>query len=142
MTDASRSILRYFLAAFYLAAGIFHLIATDKFQLIIPRFVPLPHQVVIATGLCEIAGAMALLTGRLRWWGGLMLALYAFCVWPANIYQALEGISVPPIPDTWLYHAPRLAFQPVLIWIALFSAKVVDWPFRRRIEASKITTEK
>src|SRR5450755_2814846 len=76
------------------------------------------------------AGAIALLTERLRWWGGVMLALYAFCVWPANIKQAIEGISVPPIPDTWLYHAPRLAFQPVLIWMALFGAKVINWPFR------------
>jgi uncharacterized membrane protein len=120
----SRSIVRYFLAVFYLSAGVFHLIATDKFQLIVPRLVPFPHEVVIATGLCEIAGAIALLTEQLRWWGGVMLAVYAFCVWPANIIQAIEGISVPPIPDTWLYHGPRLAFQPVLIWMALFAAKV------------------
>jgi uncharacterized membrane protein len=142
LKEQSRLILRYFLAAFYLSAGVFHVIATDKFQLIVPQFVPFPHEVVIATGLCEIAGAIALLTERLRWWGGVMLALYAFCVWPANIKQAIEGISVPPIPDTWLYHGPRLAFQPVLIWMALFGAKVINWPFRPGVEVTKSSKEK
>jgi uncharacterized membrane protein len=134
--------LRYFLAAFYLGAGALHVIATDKFQLIVPQFVPFPHEVVIATGLCEIAGAFALLTERLRWLGGVMLAVYAFCVWPANIKQAIEGISVPPIPDTWLYHGPRLALQPVLIWMALFGGRVIDWPFRPRAKMTKSSTGK
>jgi uncharacterized membrane protein len=142
LKEHSRLILRYFLAAFYLCAGVFHVIATDKFQLIVPQFVPFPQEVVIATGLCEIAGAIALLTERLRWWGGVMLALYAFCVWPANIKQAIEGISVPPIPDTGLYHGPRLAFQPVLIWMALFGAKVINWPFRPEVEVTKSSKEK
>ena len=138
----SRLILRYLLAALYLTAGVFHVIATDKFQLIVPQLVPFPHEVVIVTGLCEIAGAIALLTERLRWWAGVMLALYAFCVWPANIKQAIEGISVPPIPDTWLYHGPRLVLQPVLIWMALFGARVIEWPFQREIGATKSSTEK
>ena len=59
------------------------------------------------------------------------LALYAACVYPANVYQALWHKHVPPIPDSWWYHAPRLAFQPVLIWWALFVGGVIDWPWRR-----------
>jgi uncharacterized membrane protein len=65
-----------------------------------------------------------------RWWAGLMLALYALCVWPANIYQAFWQVPVPPLPDSWWYHGPRLAFQPVLIWWALFAGGVVNWPSR------------
>ena len=35
----------------------------------------------------------------------------------------------------WGYHAPRLLFQPVLIWAALYAGEVTTWPFgkgRRR----------
>jgi uncharacterized membrane protein len=69
---------------------------------------------------------------RLRRLAGIMLALYAVCVFPANVKHALDGIHLPPAPDSWWYHGPRLAFQPVLVWWALFCAGVIDWPFRAR----------
>ena len=47
--EHSRLILRNFLAAFYLVAGAFNVIATEKFQPIVPQFVPFPHDVAIAT---------------------------------------------------------------------------------------------
>jgi uncharacterized membrane protein len=123
-----RVLMRGALAAFYLVTGIVHLIAPDKFLPIVPDVVPLPREVVLATGVCEIAGALALLTTRLRWLAGIMLALYAVCVFPANIKHALEGINLPPIPNTWWYHAPRLLLQPVLVWWALYCSEVIDWP--------------
>ncbi len=130
--EKSRAVMRWLMAAFYLVAGIGHLLRPDTFLLIVPDWVPFPREVIILTGLCELAGSFALLTTRWRALAGIMLALYALCVWPANIKHALEGISLPPIPDTWWYHGPRLAFQPVLIWWALFSSGVVDWPWRQK----------
>jgi uncharacterized membrane protein len=118
------------MAAFYLVAGIVHLAAPDKFLPIVPDFVPLPREVVLATGVLEIAGSLALLTTRLSRLAGVMLALYAVCVFPANIKHAIDGIHLPPIPDGWWYHGPRLLMQPVLVWWALFCAEVVDWPWR------------
>jgi uncharacterized membrane protein len=127
----ARAIMRWLIAAFYLLAGIVHLVRPEAFLPIVPDAVPFPREVILATGVCEVAGAIALLTVKLRWLVGVMLALYALCVWPANIKQALEHIVLPPIPDSWWYHAPRLALQPVLIWWALFCADVIDWPWRR-----------
>ena len=118
------------MATLYLVAGITHLVAPDKFLPIVPDFVPLPRDVVLATGALEIAGSVALLTTRLRRVAGVMLALYAVSVFPANIKHAVDGIHVPPIPDSWWYHGPRLLMQPVLVWWALFCAEVVDWPSR------------
>ena len=43
-----------------------------------------------------------------------MLAVYAVCVWPANIYQAFWHVHVWPLPDSWWYHGPRLALQPYM----------------------------
>jgi uncharacterized membrane protein len=124
-------VLRWMLIVFYGSAGGLHLLATDKFMLIVPSIVPFARQVVQFTGLCEIAGAIALSISRLRVVAGVMLALYAVCVFPANIKHAIDGINVPGLPSSWWYHIPRLLFQPVFVWAALFGADVTRWPFRK-----------
>jgi uncharacterized membrane protein len=121
--------MRWAMAAFYAGAGALHLSAPDAFVAITPDWVPFPREVVLATGVCEIAGAAALLTTKLRTLAGLMLALYAIAVFPANIKHALENVPISGVTLGWWYHAPRLALQPVLVWWALFSSGLVDWPW-------------
>ncbi len=113
-------------------AGVLHLSYTTTFVLIVPGWVPFPRSVVLATGLCELAGAAGLLTVRLRRAAGIGLALYAVCVFPANIKHAILNLSDGHGGLGWWYHAPRLALQPVLVWWALFAGEVIDWPFRPR----------
>lgn len=125
----ARAVLRWIMAAFYVAAGWLHVTYPEKFLPIVPGWVPLPLDVVIATGWCEIAGAAGLLIPRLRWTAGLMLALYEVCVFPANVKHALEGVDVPGLPSSWWYHGPRLLAQPALAWWALWCGEVVDWPW-------------
>ena len=126
-----RAVMRWVLAAFYSGAGIAHLWVPEKLLLITPAWVPFPREVILATGAFEIAVSIALLSQtRLRWWAGIAMAFYALCVWPANFKHAIDGIAMPYIGNSWWYHGPRLAFQPVIIWSALFSAQVIDWPIR------------
>jgi uncharacterized membrane protein len=129
--ERARTALRWVLAAIYLTAGIFHLRSTGAFVPIVPAWVPWPYETVIVTGCCEIRGAAALCTRRLRKAAGIMLALYAVCVYPANVEHALDHVAVGGTRLGWGYHAPRLALQPVLVWWALFCSQVIDWPFRR-----------
>ena len=126
-----RTIVRWLLAALFFAAGLAHVLTPDGFLRITPEWVPFAREVIFLTGLCEIFGAVALLTRSLRYWAGIALALYALCVWPANFQHAFDAINVVHIPSSWWYHGPRLALQPVIIWLALFAGEVVDWPFRR-----------
>jgi uncharacterized membrane protein len=127
-----RATSRWVLIAVYLAAGMFHLATPGPFLMITPDWVPFPRQVIMATGICEIAGAFGLMTRRLRQAAGVGLALYAVCVFPANIKHAVEGLPAGELQLGWWYHAPRLALQPVLVWWALFAGGVLDWPFRGR----------
>jgi uncharacterized membrane protein len=127
----SRSVMRWTMAAFYILAGIVHIAAPGNFLPIVPGWVPSPGLVVLLTGVCEIAGGSALLVGRTQRLAGIMLALYAVCVFPANVKHAVEAINLPPMPNTCWYHGPRLALQPVLVWWALFSAEVIDWPVHK-----------
>jgi uncharacterized membrane protein len=127
-----RAVMRWVLAAFYSAAGIAHLWAPEKLLSITPSWVPFPAQIIFLTGLCELAGSAALVTRPLRRWAGIALAAYAICVWPANFKHAIDQIDLPHISSSWWYHGPRLAFQPVIVWWALFCAGVIDWPWRRK----------
>ena len=127
---------RYALAAVYTGIGAVHVTAPDAFLPIMPGWVPFPRDVVLATGICELAGAAALLTPRLRQAAGWAFAAYAVCVYPAYVKHAIDNVNVPPIPSSWWYHGPRLAFQPVFVWWALWAAEVVDWPFRPRTGAA------
>jgi uncharacterized membrane protein len=129
-----RAFMRYAMAAFYAVAGVLHVFAPDRFLPIVPDFVPFPRATVIVTGLCEIAGAVALIGVRLRRLAGIMLALYAVCVFPANIKHAFASVHIAGLPDGWRYHGPRLLLQPVLVWWALFSSGAIGWPFGRNAE--------
>ena len=122
--------MRGLLGAAYAAAGVLHLAAPEPFLRITPTWVPHPEAVIALTGLAELAGAAALLqpwSPGLRRAGGIGLALYALCVWPANVNHMLMDLGT----DTslgWWYHAPRMVLQPVLIWAALWAGEVVRRP--------------
>jgi uncharacterized membrane protein len=124
--------MRWLIAALFAVAGIAHVHMPEGLLAITPDWVPFAPQVIFYTGLFELVAALALLTRRFRMWAGIALALYSLAVWPANIKHAFESIHVAVIPDTWWYHAPRLALQPVIIWWALYCSGVVDWPWRKR----------
>ena len=130
--SAIRTGLRWLLALIYLIAGIAHIRSPGGFLAITPGWVPLPEAVVFWTGVAEIAGAIGLMTPRLRHAAGIGLALYALCVFPANINHALNDIAIGGRHLPWGYHGPRLAFQPVAIWWALWVGGVIDWPFTTR----------
>lgn len=124
-----RAALRWLLVLVYLVAGVGHLLRPEFFLAIMPPWVPAPALVIAATGVCEILGAIGLLLPRWRWWAGVMLAAYAVAVFPANVHHAFGGVD-GAVALGWGYHVPRLLFQPVFVWWALFVGGVVDWPWR------------
>ncbi len=127
-------LFRFLLAAIYCVAGVAHVLSPAGFLAITPAWVPWPGLVVLVTGLCEVAGAIALaMIVRLRWAAGTALALYALCVFPANINHAVNDIAIGGTHMSWWYHGPRLMFQPAAIWWALWVGGVIDWPFGDRL---------
>ncbi len=127
--ERARPVLRWLLTAIYGVAGVLHIATPHAFLTIVPGWVPFPYQVVFLTGLCEIAGAIGLVTARWRRLAAMMLALYAVCVFPANIKHAIDGLAYGRNVLGWGYHVPRLLFQPVILWWTLFAGGVIDWPF-------------
>lgn len=131
----SRSVARILLALFYAAAGIIHLVLPHPFVAIVPPFVPAAALIVALTGVAEILGAIGLVQTcwpALRRAAGWGLAAYALCVWPANVQHMLLDMARPDHGLGLAYHVPRLAAQPLLIWLALWAGEATDGPFTRR----------
>lgn len=129
----ARTAMRWVMVLFYAVAGIAHLRSPAPFLRITPDWVPYPAEVIALTGVCELLGAAGLLFPATRWWAGIMLALYALCVWPANVKHALGALhGWQGLPPSWWYHGPRLVLQPVIIWWALYVGGVTNWPFGRK----------
>lgn len=116
-----RAGLRWLLAALYLLAGAIHLMRPDPFLTIMPAWVPAPEAVVLWTGIAEILGALGLMqwfSRPLRQAAGWGLALYALCVWPANINHFIIDMAREDGGLGLAYHVPRMIAQPVIIWLA------------------------
>jgi uncharacterized membrane protein len=127
-----RVALRWLLAVLYVGVGFLHLRIAPILVPLVPSWIPDPIAMLKFTGLCEIIGGLALLAPPTRPVAGIMLALYAICVFPANLHHAFDHVIVRGMPNSWWYHAPRLAFQPVFVWWALYAGEVIDWPGKRR----------
>lgn len=134
--ERARTAVRWFLAAAYAYAGYKHVTAPAGFLAITPDWVPEPALVVRLTGYAEMLGAAGLMVPRralslARPAAAVGLALYALCVWPANVNHAINDIPLGGVHLSWWYHGPRLALQPAIIWAALWAGGVTDWPWRR-----------
>jgi uncharacterized membrane protein len=77
---------------FYIASGVNHFVHPEFYRMIMPSWVPLHKELVIASGICEILFAMLLLfpsTRRLAAWCIIALLVAVF---PANIQMMLNYI--------------------------------------------------
>lgn len=129
--STARTIARVALATIFFAAGVVHLLWPAPFVAVTPDWVPAKSTVIALTGVAELLGAGGLMIPRLRKAAGVGLALYAVCVYPANLKHAMDYLAASGWGPGWWYHAPRLAFQPVIVWWALWASGVIDWPFRQ-----------
>lgn len=127
--------MRLAMAIALVAVGTDHWVTPERYLAMMPPWVPLHLETVLFTGAAEIAGAFGLLLGRTRAIAGIALAVYFVAVFPANIHNALNGLSVEGLPQAAWYYWARLPFQPLAIWWALFSAGVIRWPLRERAPA-------
>jgi len=128
-----KAALRWLLAAFYFVAGVIHIARPAPFLTIMPGWVPAPHAAVLLTGVAEILGAIGLVqwfSPPLRRAAGWGLALYALCVWPANINHFILDMAKPSGGLGLAYHVPRMFAQPAVIWLALWVGGCL--PLRKR----------
>ena len=99
----------------FFLGGIGHFVLTKTFFSVVPPYVPFPLEMVYFTGVCEIAGALALLHKPLRRTAGLCLIALTICVTPVHIQMLIEAEKYRALGPIALW--VRLLMQPILIWI-------------------------
>jgi uncharacterized membrane protein len=124
VSTRTRSILRWALTVFMVAAGVNHFANAADYEAMVPRALPSPSLLVQISGIAEIAGGLGLIlpaTRRLAAWG---LVLLFVAVFPANINMAVNHLPLGTheLP-TWALWA-RLPLQLVLIaWAWMFTRR-------------------
>jgi uncharacterized membrane protein len=101
------------LAALFLVAGVGHFASPLFFEQIVPPYLPYPRELVLISGVFEIALGVFLLvprTSRLAAWGLIALLIAVF---PANFYMYQHPELFPSLPKTGLLI--RLPIQGLLI---------------------------
>ncbi len=109
------------LAAFFSVAGLLHFVRPRMYEEIVPDFLPAHHELVLASGAAEIAGAVLVVFPRTRRIGGLWLAATLAGVFPANVDMALHADRYDALAPALLW--ARLPLQGLLIWWALRSTR-------------------
>lgn len=105
----------------FFLGGIGHFVIAKTFISVVPSYVPFPTEMVYFTGICEIAGALALLYQPLRRIAGLCLIALAICVTPVHIQMLIEADKYQALGPIVLW--ARLIIQPIFIWIIWASTK-------------------
>ena len=87
------------------------------FAAMIPAPLPNDLWVIYLTGALEIAGAIGLLIPQTRKLAGICLALYLVAVFPANVFAALNEVTLRGAAATPLWvRAPMQLLYIVLVW--------------------------
>lgn len=119
-----RTVARYALAAFLIAAGIGHLSwARTSFRAQVPGWVPGDADtIVLVSGVVEIALGTSLAVTKSKWVGWTVGAFFV-AVFPGNISQYINRVDAFGL-DSDTRRAVRLIFQPILVAWAIWSTAV------------------
>ena len=110
--------MRIAAAAFWVLAGTMHFVIPRQYEAIVPPYLARWRKdIVVASGIAEIAGGVAVLPDATRrgarWW--LLATLVA--VYPANIHMAINSKDFPNIPAAALWaRLPVQGLFALLTW--------------------------
>ena len=108
--------MRYLASGFWLLAGTMHFVVPRQYEAIVPSaLAKWRRELVVASGVAEIAGGALILAPRARRFGRWWLLATLTSVYPANIEMALKPERFPKIPRAALW--ARLPIQFAFAWL-------------------------
>jgi uncharacterized membrane protein len=119
----AQHLVRVLLGAALVIAGLAHLTwARSEFLAQVPGWVPLDADlVVVLSGVVELVlGGSLVLLPRYRVVLGWVTAAFFIAIFPGNVSQFVDGDAAFGL-DSDVARAVRLAFQPALVVLALWS---------------------
>jgi len=112
--------LPWLVASAFILSGVIHLAHPGTFTPIVPHFLPVPTELVYASGVAELICAVGL--WRRDRWAGIAAAVLLAIIWPANLQAAItaqQGHDLTAKVVDWI----RFPLQIPLIWFALQSGR-------------------
>lgn len=98
------------------SAGVLHFVRPKMYEAIMPPYIPYPHEMVLASGVAEIAGGAAAVVPQTQNYGRWGLIATLVGVFPANLHMALNPQDYKKIPPALLWG--RLPLQAAAIaWV-------------------------
>jgi uncharacterized membrane protein len=110
------------LAGIFAVSGVVHLVKPSFYEPLMPAWVPAHREVILASGVAELACAAALGVPRTRSAAGWVSAALLLGVWPGNLKMALDSTRTDSTGFKVLAWS-RLPLQIPMIRAALKAAR-------------------
>lgn len=133
-TSFIQHLVRVLLGVFMIAAAIGHFtFQRAEFQAQVPNWIPLSKDVVVVlSGVAEISLGLAMLFWKQQRINvGIALAIFYVLIFPGNIAQYTNRVDAFGL-NTDAARLTRLFFQPVLIFLALWSTGALKYLFTKK----------
>ncbi|MEW5930032.1 MAG: hypothetical protein AB1941_21465 [Gemmatimonadota bacterium] len=128
------------LSLFFLVTSSAHFTSTAAMAEMLPPFVPFRTEIVLATGVLEILGALGVWVPRLARLTGLCLILMLIGILPSNVYAALARVPFGGHEHGPVYLWVRVPFQFLVIaWV--YGATGQRWLRRSTPGPAKAATD-
>ena len=112
------------LAVGFAASGVLHLVKPEPYVAIVPKPLPYKRELVLGSGLLEIALGAMMLHPRTRRLGGRASVALLGAVFPANVQMAMDVVRDEKAPTAFKAAAiGRLPLQWPMIRIARKAAR-------------------
>ena len=113
----NEQLLRGALAVFFTLAGAVHLIRPSLYLPIMPPVLPYKAELILVSGVAEIAGGAGLFIKPVRRSAAYGLIVLLVAVFPANVQMLLNSVESDASPLVLALLLARLPLQPLLIWL-------------------------
>lgn len=100
-----------FLVAGFTTSGVVHIVKPEVFEPLMPAWVPAHREVIVVSGVAELACAAGLANPSTRNVAGLASAALLLAVWPGNVKTAQDAMRT----NNTAFKAVALARLPLQI---------------------------
>jgi uncharacterized membrane protein len=121
-----RKVARFFTGPVMFLAGINHFVMPDAYESIVPDALPMKRELVYASGVAEILGALGSMHPRTRRPAGMFLIATLVAVFPANVFMAANAERYPDVPGGEVALLARLPLQALFIYWVWLATQTKD----------------
>jgi uncharacterized membrane protein len=97
-------------------AGVMHFVKPHWYERIMPSYLPAHRELVYASGVAEIVGALGTMHPRTRKPAGIFLIATLVAVFPANVDMAINADQYRDVPGGQAALIARLPLQALFVW--------------------------